>query len=187
MNKPQTPLYGLILSGGKSTRMGTDKGLIEYHGIPQRDYLYKLLQTVCDDVYMSIRLEQKEEFTADTNLILDKNEYRGPYNGLLSAHSQFPNVAWLVVACDMPLLNKSALEQLLQERKSAKIATAFATKESGLPEPLCAIWELQALKDSIAYLQAGNGTCPRKFLINADTALVFPERDVVLWNANSRE
>ena len=167
--------------------MGTDKGLITYHGIPQREYLYKLLQTVCEDVYMSIRPEQKEEFKEETNLILDKNEYRGPYNGLLSANSEFPNVAWLVVACDMPLLNKSALEQLLQERKSAKIATAFATKESGLPEPLCAIWEPQALKDSIAYLQAGNGTCPRKFLINSDVQLVFPEQDKVLWNANSRE
>ena len=187
MNKPQTPLYGLILSGGKSTRMGTDKGLIEYHGIPQRDYLYKLLQTVCDDVYMSIRPEQKEGFKAVTNLILDKNEYRGPYNGLLSAHSQFPNAAWLVVACDMPLLDKSALKQLIQERNKTKIATAFATKESELPEPLCAIWEPQALKDSIAYLQAGNGTCPRKFLINSDATLVFPEQDEVLWNANSKE
>ncbi|MFT5737968.1 MAG: molybdopterin-guanine dinucleotide biosynthesis protein A, partial [Maribacter sp.] len=32
-------IYGLVLAGGKSTRMGVDKGLITYHGLPQRDYL----------------------------------------------------------------------------------------------------------------------------------------------------
>ena len=51
-------LYGLVLSGGKSTRMGTDKGLITYHGIPQREYIYKLLEEVCDATFLSIRDDQ---------------------------------------------------------------------------------------------------------------------------------
>ena len=51
-------LYGLVLSGGRSTRMGKDKGLINYHGIPQRDYIYNLLNEVCDETYMSIRKDQ---------------------------------------------------------------------------------------------------------------------------------
>ena len=80
-----------------------------------------------------------------------------------------------------------ALKELISQRDNSKLATAFALKDNPLPEPLCAIWEQRALKDSIAYLQAGNGTCPRKFLINSDVQLVFPEQDEVLWNANSKE
>lgn len=182
-----TIIYGLVLGGGKSTRMGTDKGLIAYHGMAQREYLYQLLQTVCDNTYISIRGEQAQEFTPDHQLIIDENQYKGPYNGLLSAHNFKPEVAWLVLACDLPLIDGKALEQLIDMRDPDKMATAFATRESGLPEPLCAIWEPLGLKKSQDYLENGPGTCPRKFLINEDVKLVFPENEEVLWNANFKE
>lgn len=180
-------IYGLVLSGGKSTRMGADKGLISYHGIPQRDYLYQMLGNICDATYMSIREDQKSEFKEDINVIVDRNEFRGPYNGLLSAHKQFPDVAWLVLACDLPLMDEAALQELVSQRDASQMATAFALKENPLPEPLCAIWEPHAFRESLAYLEAGNGTCPRKFLINNDTKLVFPKNENVLLNANSQE
>jgi len=180
-------IYGLVLTGGKSTRMGMDKGLIEYHGLPQREYLYQLLQTVCDHTYMSIRGEQASEFAPEQHLILDENKFKGPYNGLLSAHNFNSNVAWLVLACDLPMMDKKALEQLIGMRDQSKMATAFATRESGLPEPLCAIWEPSGLQKSMNYLENGAGSCPRKFLINEDIRLVFPENEEVLWNANFKE
>jgi molybdopterin-guanine dinucleotide biosynthesis protein A len=167
--------------------MGTDKGLIAYHGMAQREYLYQLLQTVCDNTYMSIREEQAPEFTPDHQLIIDENRFKGPYNGILSAHNFKPDAAWLVLACDLPLMDRKALEQLIAKRDQDKMATAFATRESGLPEPLCAIWEPLGLKKSLSYLEDGPGTCPRKFLIHEDIQLVFPESEEVLWNANFKE
>lgn len=180
-------LYGLVLSGGKSTRMGTDKGLIEYHGIPQREYLYNLLSQVCENTFISLREEQEDELPTAMKTIVDLNEFKGPYNGLLSAHKKYPDVAWLVLACDLPLMDLDALKELISQRDSAKEATAFALKENPLPEPLCAIWEPHALQQSITYLESGNGTCPRKYLINHDTKLVFPNYENVLLNANSEE
>lgn len=179
-------LYGLVLSGGKSTRMGTDKGLITYHGIPQREYLYNLLSQVCDKTFVSLRKEQQNELPKEMQAIVDLNEYKGPYNGLLSAHKMHPEAAWLVLACDLPLMNLDALKELIAQRDPNKKATAFALKENPLPEPLCAIWEPHAFVDSLVYLEAGNGTCPRKYLINHDTKLVFPEDESVLLNANSK-
>ena len=179
-------LYGLVLSGGKSTRMGEDKGLIQYHDKPQREHLYELLDEVCDRTYLSIRSDQAQEIPKNYKTIIDDDHYRGPYNGLLSAHLKFPEVAWLVLACDLPMMDKEALKELIAARNSGKIASAFADAEIPLPEPLSAIWEPEALKQSITYLNAGNGTCPRKFLINADVNLVFPKRKEVLLNANSR-
>ncbi len=179
-------IYGLVLSGGKSTRMGTDKSLIAYHGVPQREYMYQLLENVCEEVFLSVREDQLEEVPDYMNTITDLDEYRGPYNGILSAHKKYPEVSWLVFACDMPLIDLKSLEQLVASRNMEKIASAFATRESKLPEPLAAIWEPQALKKSIQFLDNGTTTCPRKFLINADTALVFPDQEEVLMNANSK-
>lgn len=179
-------IYGLVLSGGKSTRMGEDKGLITYHNLPQREHLYHLLNEVCDQTFLSIRKDQEKEISDSFKTIVDKDEFRGPYNGLLSAHKAHPEVAWLVLACDLPLMDKKALQELIAARNSDKIASAFADADDPLPEPLCAIWEPEALQKSVAYLEAGNGSCPRKFLINSDVNLVFPKEKEVLLNANSR-
>ncbi|WP_282180526.1 NTP transferase domain-containing protein [Maribacter stanieri] len=179
-------LYGLVLSGGKSTRMGEDKGLITYHDLPQREHLYHLLNEVCEQTFLSIRIDQEKEISNTFNTIIDKDDFRGPYNGLLSAHIAHPEAAWLVLACDLPLMDKKALQELIAARNTEKIASAFADATNPLPEPLCAIWEPEALKQSVEYLKAGNGSCPRKFLINADVNLVFPEHKQVLLNANSK-
>lgn len=180
-------LYGLVLSGGKSTRMGTDKGLIAYHDLVQREHLYTLLNQVCEQTFISLREEQKDELSKKMETIVDLDEFKGPYNGLLSAHKKYPEVAWLVLACDLPLMDLKAIEELISARDSEFLATAFALKENPLPEPLCAIWEPKALTDSKAYLERGNGTCPRKYLINSKVKLVFPKREYVLLNANSKE
>lgn len=180
-------IYGLVLAGGKSTRMGKDKGLIPYHGMPQRDYLYHLLSRVCDRTFMSIRPEQQNDFSDDMEIIVDENKYKGPYNGLLSAYKKHPKVAWLVLACDLPLIDLQSLQELIAARDPNKMATSFAQKEDPLPEPLCAIWEPKAFETSRAYLESGNGTCPRKFLINNEVKLVFPHNPNVLLNANSEE
>ncbi|MEJ2161909.1 MAG: NTP transferase domain-containing protein [Robiginitalea sp.] len=180
-------LYGLVLSGGKSTRMGTDKGLIDYHGIPQREYLHDLLSRVCDRTFISLRKDQTAGLPENMEAILDEDQVRGPFNGLLSAHNRFPDVAWLVLACDLPLMDLRALKELVAARNPGAMATAFAKKDNPLPEPMVAIWEPHAFPSALSYLQNGPHTCPRKFLINHSTVLVHPANENVLWNANSKE
>jgi len=184
-NATSSDLFGLVLSGGKSTRMGRDKGTIEYHGMPQREYLFEMLQSVCDQTFLSIRAEQQGGIGEAWQTIVDMDRYRGPLNGLLSAHEKYPEVAWLVLACDLPLITVGAIRQLISARRPEKDATAMATKSSGLPEPLVAIWEAGGLVKAKKYLEGSDSSCPRKFLLNSDTALVYPEDDQLLCNANS--
>lgn len=181
------PLYGLILSGGKSSRMGTDKALINYHGRPQQELLFELVQEFCEQTFISLREDQRDGLPETYKVIVDQNEYPGPLNGILSAHKKYPEAAWLVIACDLPLLNKETLHLLVKGRDSAKDATALSTKASGLPEPLAAIWEPKGLKHVKEYLINATSSCPRKFLINTETNLIFPENDDVLANANSMQ
>ena len=187
MNSKPPKLYGLILSGGQSNRMGNDKGLLTYHGKPQREYLFELAGAFCDAVYFSARQDQLHSFPTDAPVITDQNRYRGPFNGILSAHSAHPGVAWLVLACDLPLLDKTGLYELVSHRNLNKMATAFSAKGSGLPEPLIAIWEPQALVGAKEYLKTVQSSCPRKFLINSDIQLVEPSQEDFLFNANSVE
>jgi len=179
-------IYGLVLAGGKSTRMGKDKGYIAYHGMPQNTYLYNMLNDLCDQTFLSIRSDQQGQYE-DFNVIIDQDLYKGPFNGLLSAHQKHPNVAWLVVACDLPLIDRAALQHLINSRNTKMAATAFATKKTGLPEPLAAIWEPGGLKDVPEYLENSRSSCPRKYLLSSDVHLVFPNNDEVLLNANFEE
>ena len=55
------PLFGLVLAGGKSQRMGEDKGLINYHGKIQREYMADLLDDICEETFISCRPEQAAE------------------------------------------------------------------------------------------------------------------------------
>lgn len=165
--------------------MGTDKGLLTYHDKPQREYLYEQMRPLCSGVYLSIRPEQQGSLPEGFAFIVDENKYRGPLNGLLSAHHAFPDTAWLVVACDLPLIDREALEYLIARRNSKAMATAFATRKTGLPEPLAAIWEPHGLRAAESHLQTSDSSCPRKFLLNTETTLVLPEDD--LWVANANE
>src|SRR5690606_24111959 len=178
-------LYGLVLVGGKSSRMGHDKSLLNYHGIPQREYLYNLLLETCEAVFLSLRADQK--IGDGLNFISDRNQFQGPYNGLMSAHHQFPHVAWLVLACDLPLMGLDGLRQLIANRDPSKIATAFASKENLLHEPLAAIWEPHGSARAKVHLNNGISASPRKYLINSSIELVFPENTEILLNANSEE
>lgn len=178
-------LYGLVLSGGKSSRMGRDKGTISYHGLPQREYMYHLLDQFCECTFLSVRKDQKTEVPAELVCIVDGDVFPGPFNGILSAHLEYPDVAWLVVACDMPLLDSEHISLLIQARDPGKDATAYAGKHSALPEPLCAIWEPRVLKKAVRTIAAGKGSGPRNFLLHASTKMVRPEDDRILTNINS--
>lgn len=179
------PLHGLVLAGGKSQRMGEDKGLIDYHGKPQREYLKDVLQKVCDQVYYSIRPDQA---AADLNgpAIPDTFTGLGPFGAILSAFRENPNNAYLVVACDLPLLDEAGLQQLIRQRNTSKIATAFHNPVTGWPDPLVTIWEPRAYPVLMQFLAQGY-SCPRKVLINSDIELLKAENPAILENVNKPE
>lgn len=178
-------LYGLLLIGGKSSRMGVDKSTIEYHGMAQRDYLYSLLKKVCDDVFFSIHKKQPTNSKNNPKYIIDKNIYLGPFDGMMSAHIKYPEVAWLVLPCDLPFLDLDSLQQLINNRKRDKLVTAFCKTTTQLPEPLCAIWESKSFELAEKYFKKGEGASPSKFLQTIDIESIYPKDDRVLMNVNT--
>ncbi|MGK6340727.1 NTP transferase domain-containing protein [Chryseobacterium sp. DT-3] len=179
-------LNGLVLAGGKSLRMGNPKDKINWYGKEQRYYAADLLAPFCDEVFISCRQDQLENFDTDYSALTDTFLNMGPFGGILSALRFQRDKAWLVVACDLPLLDKKSLEFLIENRNTEKVATTYESPFDGLPEPLITIWELKSYPLLLNFLGSGN-TCPRKVLINSDTLILKPDNPDALMNVNTPE
>lgn len=182
-------LYGLVLAGGMSKRMGHDKGLMRYHGKAQRYYLADLLRQHCDQVSISCRPEQCKTVTdAGYDALVDGGQAEEQYGAILSALTAHPDTAWLVAACDLPLVDGPALAYLKEQRDVVMLATAYESPSDGLPEPLLAIWEPRSRSMLLDKLSQGI-TCPRKALIRSapDVKLVTPQNPLLVINANTPE
>lgn len=182
-----SPLFGLILAGGASTRMQRDKAALAYHGQPQLQWAYDLVSPMCAATFVSVRPDQRDDATRkDFPQIVDRQPGTGPIAGIAAALLEHPKVAWLTIACDLPFITPSVLEHLVAHRNSGRIATAYRSAHDGLPEPLCAIWEPQARETLLAYIASGK-QCPRKFLINSEALLLDLPDARALDNVNTVE
>ncbi|UPQ76813.1 NTP transferase domain-containing protein [Chryseobacterium nepalense] len=179
-------INGLVLAGGKSMRMGNPKDKINWHGKEQRYYMADLLSPLCDQVFISCRADQLENFNNEYQAITDTFSNMGPFGGLLSALDFQKDKAWLVIACDLPLLDKNPIEFLIQSRDPEKVATAYESPSDGLPEPLIAIWEPKSYPLLHHFLSKGN-TSLRKILINSDTTILKPGHPDFMMNVNTPE
>ncbi len=181
------PLYGIVLAGGRSTRMQRDKAAIEYRpGETQLDAAMKLLTPRVARAFVSVRADQLGDAArAQYQQIVDRGDAAGPIAGITAALAEHPGAAWLVLACDLPFLDTRTLDTLIAARDPSVEATAFRSAHDGLPEPLCAIYEPQARAALGAHLASGN-MCPRKFLGNARTRLLDQPEPRALDNVNTQ-
>ena len=177
-------LNGLVLAGGKSTRMGYDKASIQWHGKPQQYHVADMLQKYCKDVFISCREVQKENSYPEYKFLPDTISGLGPYGAILTGFENNPERAWLVIACDLPLLNSSTIDYLIKNRNNNSIATTFESPYDHLPEPLITIWEPHSYPLLLTFLSQGV-SCPRKALIHSDvTILQVPDPDTIM-NVNT--
>ncbi|WP_211309877.1 NTP transferase domain-containing protein [Mucilaginibacter yixingensis] len=179
-------LNGLVLAGGKSERMGADKSAINWHGREQQYYMADLLKPYCQDVFISCRDEQKAGIDPNYQTLTDTFTGLGPYGAILSAFRQQPDSAWLVVACDLPLLDRPTLDELIASRSTKHVATTFVSPHDGFPEPLITIWEPKSYAELLSFLGQGY-SCPRKVLINTHTHVINPSFPESLTNVNTPE
>jgi molybdopterin-guanine dinucleotide biosynthesis protein A len=180
IQEKSTPVKGLVLTGGKSTRMGTDKSDLVYFEKPQKEHLKDLLQSNQLPTFFSVQgVSENSAEIHDTFLNL------GPFGGICSAFQKDPNSAWLVLATDLPFVNKELIALLLQKRNPSKVATAIKGKNKQFVEPLVTIYEPKAYPILLQYLAQGY-SCPRKMLINSDVEIVEVEDDLIR-NINTPE
>lgn len=211
------PLYGLVLAGGRSRRMGRDKAALEYQdGVPHARRTADLLDAVCERVFVSCRADQVDgegrmeggggdgagkgepgpqgsvlaSLPARVGRIPDAFDLGGPLNGILSALAAHPGAAFLVAACDLPFLSEESLKALVAGRDASKPMTVFLNPvRDNFPEPLCAIYE-PSYTDAARAVMTRGATCPTKIAQALDVhplVLAGHETARFLDNANTPE
>ncbi len=185
---PPIPLYGLVLAGGRSTRMGSDKAaLIHPDGRTLARRCYELLaDAACVHVMLSLRHEQEIPAGFDSiEIVRDPaGASLGPLAGIVAAMRTHPEANWLVVACDLPRLDPTTLTQLIESKQAGEKFLAYRSEFDGLPEPLCTLYASAALP-LLEQALVDDFHCPRKILIRNACRLLDPVTPRALANANT--
>ncbi len=187
---PKHKLCGLVLAGGRSSRMGQDKAaLVHPDGRTLARRCHDLLQEAgCETVAISLRHDQ--EIPAGfqgLEIVRDPADGSlGPITGIVAGMRLHADADWLVVACDLPRLDLATLSHLIASKQSGEKFLAYRSEFDGLPEPLCTLYSPAALP-VLEQAQADDFRCPRKILIRNDCRLLDPVTPRALDNANTPE
>lgn len=140
----RTPVFGCVLIGGRSTRMGAPKHLLRSGRRTWIERTVRLLRDAAERVAIVGEGAVPDELAGEVRLS-DAPDGRGPLAGLLAALRWAPHASWLVAACDLPHLSPDALDWLLATR--APGVWAALPRLSGSPgiEPLLAHYDFRAL------------------------------------------
>lgn len=130
--------YALVMCGGQSRRMGTDKSMLQYYDKPQRYHVYDTLLPCCDKVFISCNAEQAKSIEAGYNFIKDDETFGniGPMAALLTAFTKYPGKNILLIGCDYPFLKADELQLFSNQCKD--LPAAFYNKAAEVYEPMLA-------------------------------------------------
>lgn len=180
-------LYGLVICGGESTRMGTDKSLLVYYQKPQYEHVADLLTPLCERVILCCNAEQYKTFRTSYPKLRDLAHFAGagPMSGLLSAFETFPGNDFLVVGCDYPYLTTDELANFLHDTDKDLPAAAFYNQQA-FYEPLLAWYSRNAGSALLNAFENGSRSLQR-FLQTANAGKYRPKSETSLLSVDTPE
>lgn len=150
-------IIGVVLCGGRSIRMGADKGLKKKGMQTWSQRAEEVLLETGIPVYISVNKAQEavyKRYHATEALITDNNEAGGPLAGILSCHRQFPGCDLLILPSDM-IYMKSAAPNFLLSISCLNPAADVVAYESNFLQTLCAVYKAPFLQELSERLSAG--------------------------------
>jgi molybdopterin-guanine dinucleotide biosynthesis protein A len=165
--------YGLVLCGGQSNRMGTDKSMLPYYNKPQRYHVYDMLLPFCEQVFISCSKEQANSIDAGYDFIEDAVAYSdiGPMAALLSAFTLHPHKHLLMIGCDYPFLNTTELETF--SKLCTDIPVSFYNVEAGIYESMMA-WYPSSCFEELKRMFAAKAFSLQQLLRKTDAIKYVP-------------
>lgn len=183
---------GLVLAGGRSTRMGQDKaGMMHPDGQTLLQRTLDLMERFCERRFVSLRFDQLLPTVAagheKIGIIRDPaGKSVGPMTGICAAMRTAPEKTWLIVSCDLPRLDRETLTHLIDSIEPGEHVLAYRSEFDGLPEPLCALYGPGSLPLLEEAMERGFH-CPRKVLMQNHCRLLSPVTARALENTNTIE
>jgi molybdenum cofactor guanylyltransferase len=146
------PVTGLILSGGKSKRMGRPKAFLPYEGSTVIGHIVHEIRDLFNEIFIvANEVESFEDLGVD--VVKDILPHRGPLGGILSGLMTSSNHYAFVMACDMPLIDKRLVRELVSRRQDNDVVVL--SHPQGI-EPLFGVYSKNCIKPLEESLFAGN-------------------------------
>ncbi|MDO7743250.1 MAG: molybdenum cofactor guanylyltransferase [Pedobacter sp.] len=173
-------MLGIILCGGQSLRMGSDKGLLIYQDKTWARLAGDKLRKLEIPVKISVNTAQQAIYTkhfSGEQLLADEPaiDIRGPLLGTLSAHMSAPEENLFLLACDLPLITNRLLNIIFDSYKTLHDYDAYIFNNAGKQEPLCGIYKSRGLKKILLMFQNNEIEKPSmKFVLRQLNVLEIP-------------
>ena len=152
-------ITGIILAGGESSRMGSDKGLEKLCGKPLINYAIDVFTGLCSEIIISSSSSAYKDF--GFQVVKDEYPGIGPMGGIYSALRQSKTDNNLVLSCDLPFVTKELLSYILENASGYHVAVPWQGERHY--EPLCGFYSLSVLSEMSAYIKKGNYKLPDLF------------------------
>jgi len=181
--KTRDNIVGVLLAGGKNTRMHEPKWSISYRGMPEWRRVKELVDALRIPFVVSCSRESASDFH-NANVIVDAYDI-GPAGGILSVMEKLENAdAFLFIGCDLPFLEAVTLEAMI-EAYTLRQSTVCASVFNETIEPMVSVWRREDYR-KIADIIAGGDLSLRSILrlIHAIRVPVDPDQ---LANINTTE
>jgi molybdopterin-guanine dinucleotide biosynthesis protein A len=142
-------ITGIILAGGKSSRMGTEKGLLQLGTKRMIEHAIDILKKQCDQIIISANSKAYDflGYPVVADVILNSGPMGGIYSGLISSKTELN----LVLSCDMPLIQKELLADLINNNKEFDVVVPWHEEEKF--EPMCALYKNSCIPVFEAFIQ----------------------------------
>jgi molybdopterin-guanine dinucleotide biosynthesis protein A len=142
---PPYPVTGAVMAGGRSSRLGRDKALLEIEGETLLARTVRLLSSLCDEVIV-VGPPERSSVVPQVRVVPDERPGIGPLGGIATALRAARHDAVLVVATDLPLLNPVLLQHLLRNQIHGLPPTdVFIPRVEGRTQQLHAIYSRRCL------------------------------------------
>lgn len=179
----------LILAGGLSTRMGTDKALVLFEGLPLLLHVFRAAQNL--NVPIAIVTPWPERYAAldlqDATFIPETRVAQGPVSGLVCGLEHTSSDWVLLLACDLPRLDRVVLSTWADSLSAVcKDTLALVPYHDAHWEPLCAFYRRRCLDSLKSYLATGCKSFHQWIIENSTQALPVTNLNMFL-NCNRPE
>ena len=168
---------GYILAGGKSSRMGKDKALLEINGKTFLENATDALRPSCSSIKIVLnRLQHHfiEKIPAEIPYIFDHFENRGALGGIHAALQNCETEFAIILAVDLPFVSREAIEKLCKVALNSKDFAAIVPRQNDRRlQPLCAIYRVRDCLPKIEDLLKKNESASvRDFLEKVPTKFI---------------
>lgn len=176
----------LILTGGKSTRMGRDKYLMKQNGKPQFEYLYDMFQQAGIPAFLSCSKEQDKTILDAYPKLIDLYDGIGPIGGIQTAIAHDAKSSWLVIACDLTNITIGDITQLSDANDEKHDVITYKKKDTDYYETTISIYNPSSfglIKKQVEHQQYSL----QKILKGSKVKVISPLGDENLKNVNRPE